>query len=106
MSTEQEVLNCIEYIQKSIQLIKAKICLLQCTSMYPISAGDAHLNVMGNFKKSTELTIGYSDHTEEPTLNMLLLWEQRFWNFILQFKGKESHLEITKFHYPNKKRAN
>jgi N-acetylneuraminate synthase/N,N'-diacetyllegionaminate synthase len=32
--------------------------------MYPISSNDAHLSVMGNLKKLTELTIGYSDHTE------------------------------------------
>ena len=66
LSTEQEVLNCIEYIQKIDPAYKSKdmLAVLQCTSMYPISAGDAHLSVMGSFKKSTGLTIGYSDHTE------------------------------------------
>ena len=35
-----------------------------CIRDSPISSSDAHLSVMGNLKKSTELTIGYSDHTE------------------------------------------
>ena len=32
--------------------------------MYPILPSDAHLNVMSAFKKLTNLTVGYSDHTE------------------------------------------
>ena len=66
LSTEQEVLDCIDFIQKLDPAYKNKnmLAILQCTSMYPISSNDAHLSVMGNLKKLTELTIGYSDHTE------------------------------------------
>tara|TARA_B110000014_G_scaffold171919_1_gene122359 strand:+ start:1158 stop:2171 length:1014 start_codon:yes stop_codon:yes gene_type:complete len=66
LSTEQEVLDCIDFIQQLDPAYKNKnmLAILQCTSMYPISSSDAHLSVMGNLKKLTELTIGYSDHTE------------------------------------------
>ncbi len=40
------------------------LCLLQCTSMYPIPAEDANLRVMDTLKEATGLAIGYSDHTE------------------------------------------
>ena len=66
LSTEKEVLECIEYIQKINPSYKSKdmLGILQCTSMYPILPSDAHLNVMAEFKKLTNLTVGYSDHTE------------------------------------------
>ena len=40
------------------------LAILQCTSMYPILPSDAHLNVIAELKKLTNLTVGYSDHTE------------------------------------------
>jgi sialic acid synthase SpsE/spore coat polysaccharide biosynthesis protein SpsF (cytidylyltransferase family) len=40
------------------------LCILQCTSMYPISAADANLQVMSTLKQATGLSTGYSDHTE------------------------------------------
>lgn len=66
LSTEKEVLECIEYIQKINPLYKSKdmLAILQCTSMYPILPSDAHLNVIAELKKLTNLTVGYSDHTE------------------------------------------
>ena len=65
LSTEKEVLDCVEYIQKINPSYNSKdmLAILQCTSMYPILPSDAHLNVMAEFKKITNLTIGYSDHT-------------------------------------------
>ena len=66
LSTEKEVLDCIKYIQNVNSIFKNSdmLAVLQCTSMYPISTSDVHLNVMGSLKELTGLTIGYSDHTE------------------------------------------
>ena len=66
LSTEQEVLAAIEYIQSVNPIYKSKemLALLQCTSMYPIPPTDANLAVMARLKALTGLTIGYSDHTE------------------------------------------
>ncbi len=66
LSTEKEVLDSIAYIQQINPVYKDKnmLAVLQCTSMYPIGPGDAHLNVMNSLKAKTGLTIGYSDHTE------------------------------------------
>jgi N,N'-diacetyllegionaminate synthase len=38
------------------------LAVLQCTSMYPISLGDAQLSVMDTFR-SLSVAVGYSDHT-------------------------------------------
>jgi len=39
------------------------LCLLQCTSMYPIPDTDAQLRVMDSLRETTGLAVGYSDHT-------------------------------------------
>jgi len=39
------------------------LCLLQCTSMYPIPGSDAQLRVMDTLRQATGLSVGYSDHT-------------------------------------------
>ncbi len=39
------------------------LCLLQCTSMYPIPDSDAQLRVMDTLRQATGLSVGYSDHT-------------------------------------------
>ena len=41
-----------------------KICILQCTSMYPIPKSDANLNVLKSYKLIPNIDVGYSDHTE------------------------------------------
>lgn len=66
LSKEKEVLDAVEFIQNVNPIYKDKdyLSLLQCTSMYPITASDSHLNVMSRLKELTGLTIGYSDHTE------------------------------------------
>jgi N,N'-diacetyllegionaminate synthase len=66
LSTEAEVLDTIRYVQQCNPLYKDKnhLAILQCTSMYPIGSGDAHLMVMKRLRELTGLTIGYSDHTE------------------------------------------
>ena len=40
------------------------LCLLQCTSMYPIAESEANLRVMEILRQATGLSVGYSDHTE------------------------------------------
>ncbi|UII24833.1 N-acetylneuraminate synthase family protein [Fulvivirga maritima] len=69
LSTEKEVLETVDYVQSvnSIYSDPSKLAVLQCTSMYPIESSDAHLNVMQVFKEKTDLTVGYSDHTEGIT---------------------------------------
>lgn len=66
LSTEAEVIETVQYIQSVNSLYRSGdwLSVLQCTSMYPIGLGDAHLNVMKRFKDTLGLTIGYSDHTE------------------------------------------
>jgi len=66
LSTEEEVVNAIQFIQEQNDLYTDKnmLAILQCTSMYPISSSDSHLSVMRRYSDLTGLTIGYSDHTE------------------------------------------
>lgn len=66
LSSEDEVLKTVAYIQSINSDYKDKnmLAVLQCTSMYPIPAEDANLNVMHRLKELTGLTVGYSDHTE------------------------------------------
>jgi N-acetylneuraminate synthase/N,N'-diacetyllegionaminate synthase len=66
LALHQEVLDAISYIQSINPIYRSPeyLAILQCTSMYPIPASDANLNVMQTLKKSTGLTVGYSDHTE------------------------------------------
>jgi len=39
------------------------MCIMQCTSMYPIPDSDANLRVMESFRAFANLSVGYSDHT-------------------------------------------
>ena len=66
LSTEQEVIATVKHMQSLNKRYASDdfMCLLQCTSMYPISYKDANLSVMQRLKHLTKLSIGYSDHTE------------------------------------------
>ena len=66
LSNIDEVLETVRYIQNLDSKYKnpSMLCLLQCTSMYPISKSDVHLNVMNKYRDLTSLSVGYSDHTE------------------------------------------
>jgi len=66
LSTEEEVLETVNYIQSVNPVYKQKemLSILQCTSMYPIDASDSHLSVINRLQRLTSLTVGYSDHTE------------------------------------------
>jgi len=65
LATLDEVLQAVALIQSVDERYYSPewLCLLQCTSMYPIGDGDAHLNVMETLKLQTGLAVGYSDHT-------------------------------------------
>lgn len=39
------------------------MCVMQCTSMYPIPDSDANLRAMESLRAATGLAVGYSDHT-------------------------------------------
>ncbi|MCZ4319935.1 N-acetylneuraminate synthase family protein [Aequorivita viscosa] len=66
LSSEEDVVKSINYIQSVNPRYKEKdmIGVLQCTSMYPIPLSDSNLSVMDRFRNLTNLTVGYSDHTE------------------------------------------
>jgi len=66
LSTANEVIDCVDYIRKLDKHYHhpQMLAVLQCTSMYPIKASDANLQVMNSLKKMTQATVGYSDHTE------------------------------------------
>ena len=65
LSNYNEVLKTIEFIREvnSDYINDNMLCVLQCTSMYPISYSDVNLNVINEFKKIKNITVGYSDHT-------------------------------------------
>lgn len=66
MSTLKEVIDTVHYIQKinSNYENPKMLCLMQCTSMYPIPLSEANINVMTTYSNATGLSVGYSDHTE------------------------------------------
>ena len=66
LSNIDEVLKTVKFIQDIDYRYRNSdmLCLLQCTSMYPIASKDVNLNVMNQFKDLTNLAVGYSDHTE------------------------------------------
>lgn len=65
LATFKEVEESVRYIQgvNSIYKEKGYLTLMQCTSMYPITDTDVHLNVMKTFKNKLNTSVGYSDHT-------------------------------------------
>lgn len=69
LSTGLATMDEVRQTVSQIQAIDAKyhraetLCLLQCTSMYPIDHDDSHLQVMNALRVQTGLAVGYSDHT-------------------------------------------
>jgi N,N'-diacetyllegionaminate synthase len=65
LSTMEEVQQAVDYIRNcnSFYHNSRALCVLQCTSMYPIKNSDAHLNVLHSYKKQFGTQVGYSDHT-------------------------------------------
>jgi N-acetylneuraminate synthase/N,N'-diacetyllegionaminate synthase len=65
LATLDEIVQTVDYIQRVDSRYKEPewLCLLQCTSMYPIPDADAQLRVMDTLRQATGLSVGYSDHT-------------------------------------------
>jgi len=65
LATMEEVLQTVDFIQRENQryLNPEMLCIMQCTSMYPIPDQDANLRVMDSYRSATGLAVGYSDHT-------------------------------------------
>ena len=65
LATMDEVLQTVAFIQRVDERYKQPemLCLMQCTSMYPIPDHEANLRVMDAYRARTGLAVGYSDHT-------------------------------------------
>lgn len=65
LATLDEILQTVAFIQSVDDRYRQPewLCLMQCTSMYPIPDSDANLCVMDTLRAMTGLSIGYSDHT-------------------------------------------
>lgn len=65
LATMDEVLQTINFIQRvnPRYIDSSMLCILQCTSMYPIPDSEANLCVMDTLRTLTHLSVGYSDHT-------------------------------------------
>lgn len=66
LSTFDEISQTVNFIQKinSDYNSKEMLAVLQCTSMYPILESEVNLGVMQELKERLNVSIGYSDHTE------------------------------------------
>lgn len=66
LATLDEVLQSVAQIQDVDERYRHPewLCLLQCTSMYPIADHEANLRAMEQLRQATGLAVGYSDHTE------------------------------------------
>lgn len=65
LATLDEIVQTVDRIQQFDPRYREPewICLLQCTTMYPIPDSDAQLRVMKTLHTATGLSVGYSDHT-------------------------------------------
>ena len=65
LATLDEVLQACKHLQAcdAAYAEPEMLCVLQCTSMYPIPDSDAQLRVMDLLSRSLGVAIGYSDHT-------------------------------------------
>ena len=60
MSNYQEIDNALKVFSN-----KKKLCLMQCTSIYPCPDKLVGLNIIDEFKKKYNLNLGFSDHTRD-----------------------------------------
>lgn len=58
MSNYEEINNALKIFKN-----KKKICLMQCTSIYPCNDQSVGLNVINEFYKKYRCLVGFSDHT-------------------------------------------
>jgi N-acetylneuraminate synthase/N,N'-diacetyllegionaminate synthase len=66
LSSLDDVFHSINYIRSINPLYNhpSMICILQCTSMYPIPLSEANLSVIPTYRNLFGCESGYSDHTE------------------------------------------
>ena len=57
-----EIVSFIDSVDKSFRS-SGLLCLMQCTSMYPIPDSEANLSVIDTYKRRYAGPVGYSDHT-------------------------------------------
>ena len=67
LSSFNEIKEIINYIISKNEIYDdpGMLAVLQCTSMYPIPEKEVNLNVMNLFKEKINISVGYSDHTED-----------------------------------------
>lgn len=67
LSTFSEINHIISYIisKNNIYNNPEMLSVLQCTSMYPIPENEVNLNVLNSLKNEFNISVGYSDHTED-----------------------------------------
>ncbi len=65
LSNEKEILRTVTFIREQNEVYKKteNLCILQCTSMYPIPLKEANLLCISRFKEKFNCLAGYSDHT-------------------------------------------
>ncbi|ALP54789.1 hypothetical protein Tel_08595 [Candidatus Tenderia electrophaga] len=65
LSTMEEILQTVEFLKRINPRYSEPnmLCILQCTSMYPIPDEDANLRVMDSLRDVARASVGYSDHT-------------------------------------------
>ena len=94
LSTFQEIEEIVKYIISNNKLYDDPnmLAVLQCTSMYPIPENEVNLNVMDLFIQKLNVSVGYSDHTED--LEALLLSVAKGAN-ILEFHFTDNKKNTT-----------
>lgn len=57
-------MNDISNVTMSMDVLKdvENVCIMQCTSSYPLPDDQIHLNVMDSYKKTFDCLVGYSSH--------------------------------------------
>ena len=94
LSTFQEIEETVKYIISNNKLYDDPnmLAVLQCTSMYPIPENEVNLNVMDLLIEKLNVSVGYSDHTED--LEALLLSVAKGAN-ILEFHFTDNKKNTT-----------
>ena len=67
LSTLDEVCNTVRFLinENSIYGSSNFLCVMQCTSMYPIDDDEANLACLSVYDNEFDATLGYSDHTRD-----------------------------------------
>lgn len=94
LSTFEEIEEIVKYIISKNKLYDDPnmLAVLQCTSMYPIPENEANLNAMDLFIEKLNVSVGYSDHTED--IEALLLSVAKGAN-ILEFHFTDNKKNTT-----------